>query len=183
MSLFRKPKKNLRQRIAESDEEDESHQSPPSIKVEPVTSSNKTSKTKFENGFKKKSSTLSFQEDLEGDDGVETFQIKKSSQSRRIARRMEKERLEKEQKLVGAVNESVNVLKKEPDEVKKPIEKEKQDVILTGREAEMAGYRSDSDEEESDKEAIRFRKPGPFDHVLESKPDFSNVYTYFACKS
>ena len=185
-SLFRKPKKNLRQRIAaDSDEETEGviSSQPVAVKLEnnAATSSSK-SKTQssattgsIDSSKKKQSSILSFQEDLEGDDGIETFQIKKSSQSRRIAKRLEKERKQKEQEqkscpsTTATSGEDTATSRKE-NSTPTPSESGPQQLILNGRDAEMAGYHSNSDEDEgSENEGVRFRRPEPFRRVLESR--------------
>jgi GC-rich sequence DNA-binding factor len=177
MSLFKKTKKNLRQRTATSDEEDGDNHAL-SIKVESVPSSasvnNKPSGKPPKAAsleIKKKTSILSFQEDLEEDEGVETFQIKKSSQSRRIAKRMERDRKLKEQEQKTIVKPSVEIVQEEkqtqPDD-HPPKPEQPNNLILSGREAEMAGYRSDSEEESAD-ESVKFRRPDPFRNVLESR--------------
>ena len=177
MSLFKKTKKNLRQRTATSDEEDGDNHAL-SIKVESVPSSasvnNKPSGKPPKAApleIKKKTSILSFQEDLEEDEGVETFQIKKSSQSRRIAKRMERDRKLKEQEQKTIVKPSIEIVQEEkqtqPDE-HPPKPEQPKNLILSGREAEMAGYRSDSEEESAD-ESVKFRRPDPFRNVLESR--------------
>lgn len=194
MSLFRKPKKNLRQRKTDSDEEDGGEE--PGLSIQPAASevkaetlpksdigsklSEKSSKSSS-GDLKKKSSVLSFQEDLEEDDGLEAFQVKKSSQSRRIAKRMERDRKLKEQeKLTGdkpkepsdTIAQPEKTFAKEPSPPKSPKPR-----ILAGREAEMAGYRSES-EEESEEEgiSIKFRQPDPFRNVLESRTNNFSSY-------
>ena len=106
MSLFKKPKKNLRQRSNLNEDEVETEEQPAlAVKIENAPSSiskSSSSKTKPVEVKKKSTSTLSFQEDLEEDEGVETFQIKKSSQSRRIAKKMERDRKMKEQQKLNA---------------------------------------------------------------------------------
>lgn len=174
MSLFKKPKKNLRQRaVANEEEEDDA----PSIKVESTPSSasvnnksaGKPQKAAVE--IKKKTSILSFQEDLEEDEGIETFQIKKSSQSRRIAKRMERDRKLKEQEQKSSAKAPPEPIQEEklpePDKGP-PVSEAPKKLILSGREAEMAGYRSDSEEESAD-EGVKFRRPDPFRNVLESR--------------
>jgi GC-rich sequence DNA-binding factor len=182
MSLFKKPKKNLRQRSNLNEDEGETEEL--AVKIENAPASiPKSSSSKIKAvEIKKSTSTLSFQEDLEEDEGVETFQIKKSSQSRRIAKKMERDRKMKEQQKLNAdstskaapaaVQEAKREVKEEVlfPEVQKTQEPKK--LILSGREAEMAGYRSESDEEDahSDREdVVKFRKPEPFRNVLESR--------------
>lgn len=178
MSLFKKPKKNLRQRTATSDEEDGDNHAQSINKVDGVPSSasgnNKPSGKPPKAAsleIKKKTSILSFQEDLEEDEGVETFQIKKSSQSRRIAKRMERDRKLKEQEQKTIVKPPVEIVQEEKQtqpENHPPKPEQPKNLILSGREAEMAGYRSDSEEESAD-EGVKFRRPDPFRNVLESR--------------
>lgn len=178
MSLFKKPKKNLRQRIAANDEEEEgeSHTfiDKEQSSTSPASGNNKPSAKPPKittSEIKKKTSILSFQEDLEEDEGVETFQIKKSSQSRRIAKRMERDRKQKEQEQKIAAKTTVATEsfqeEKSPPPEQPSSPKAPKDVILSGREAEMAGYRSESDDESAD-EGIKFRRPDPFRN-LESR--------------
>ncbi len=183
-SLFKKPKKNLRQRITTSDDDGEAESEVPNAQPPLATSSasNKPPKPPKSSSIKatpevskakKVTSTLSFQEDLEEDEGVETFQIKKSSQSRRIARKMQMDRkLKQEEQKMGKneVPSSRKTVDEQPKEEEEelPVPPPPKNLILSGREAEMAGYRSDSDEE-SDNEGIKFRQPDPFRNVLESR--------------
>ncbi|XP_046650905.1 PAX3- and PAX7-binding protein 1-like [Daphnia pulicaria] len=186
MSLFKKPKKNLRQRTATSDEEDGDNHAQSINKVDGVPSSasgnNKPSGKPPKAAsleIKKKTSILSFQEDLEEDEGVETFQIKKSSQSRRIAKRMERDRKlkEQEQKTIVKPVEIVQEEKQTQPENHPPKPEQPKNLILSGREAEMAGYRSDSEEESAD-EGVKFRRPDPFRNVLENGaiPDAAMIH-------
>lgn len=183
MSLFRKPKKNLRQRMTVSDEEDET-ESQQATKAEPIQKSDSGSKlsdkpAKQSTGeLKKKSSVLSFQEDLEEDDGLEAFQVRKSSQSRRIAKRMERDRKLKEQEIVAPskLKDSADDYKSTEIQIKEPSPpKSPKQFILSGRDAEMAGYRSVS-EEESEEEGItiKFKQPDSFRNVMESRA--SNLF-------
>lgn len=180
MSLFKKPKKNLRQRIAADEEEEQEGNHAPSLKVEinptpTATSGNNKPSTKPPKvvEIRKKTSILSFQEDLEEDEGIETFQIKKSSQSRRIAKRMERDRKLKEQEQktqlsAKATTVTVQDEKQAETNQESSTPETPKNLILSGREAEMAGYRSDSEEESAD-EGIKFRRPDPFRNVLESR--------------
>ena len=113
MSLFRKPKRNVRQRQVESDDEngkneDDDHSlSEVQSAIEKIKGSKKSnSKNKHKNqtsgsapensGEKKASTLLSFDGfDAEADDG-EVFRVKKSSQSRKLMKQIRAERKQRE---------------------------------------------------------------------------------------
>ncbi len=114
---------------------------------------------------------------------METFQIRKSSQSRRIAKRMERERRLKEQQGAAGAPPPPPPPPTAQDEVTgdetTAVAAPKPTLILNGRDAEMAGYRSDSDsdQERSDGEGIHFRQPEPLRHVLESRASTSFFFS------
>ena len=106
MSLFRKPKRNVRQRQMDSDdengqnEEEENSLTEIQSTIEKIKGSKKSSKSKKKDlntsgtatdkfdGEKKSSTLLSFDDfDAEADDG-EVFRVKKSSQSRRLMKQI-----------------------------------------------------------------------------------------------
>ena len=114
MSLFRKPKRNVRQRQVDSDdenvqnEEEENSLSEIQSTIEKIKGSKKSSKNKKKDlntsgtatdkldGEKKTSTLLSFDDfEAEADDG-EVFKVKKSSQSRRLMKQIRAERKERE---------------------------------------------------------------------------------------
>merc|ERR1711973_5404 len=87
MSLFRKPKKNLRNRIdvekedeEESNELDEIHSSINKLKEKKKDKKKKKDEKPKED---KRSTLLSFDDDLDGEE-VEEFKVKKSKESRRL---------------------------------------------------------------------------------------------------
>jgi len=102
MALFRKPKKNVRPRgqlsIADVDLYDDESEDPSLAEIHNNIS--KLKEKKKDKDKKKREKTkeerkvplLSFEDDLEGDDGEEVFKIKKSSASRRLRKQKEKER-------------------------------------------------------------------------------------------
>ena len=84
---------------------------------------------------------------------------------------MERDRKLKEQEQKTIVKPSIEIVQEEKqteldDHPPKP--EQPKNLILSGREAEMAGYRSDSEEESAD-ESVKFRRPDPFRNVLESR--------------
>jgi len=206
---FRRPKKPVRPRVVmlagDSDEEDmDDTPAPPPIPVPPsnngpsVTSILKT-KVKEEKrpavkmnfgddedsrGFSggAKGSLLSFDDDLEGDDG-EVFKIKKSSTSRRLMKQREREKKDsskgvssslskkleesksKFQNQVEGFTEQITIKTKHNEERSIKIKTENSSIkILNGREAEAVNmeYEDDDEEEEEieDSRQIRFRRPG-----------------------
>uniref|UniRef100_A0A1B6C9W1 GCF C-terminal domain-containing protein n=1 Tax=Clastoptera arizonana TaxID=38151 RepID=A0A1B6C9W1_9HEMI len=155
MSLFKKPKRNIRRRDFDSNEENEEEGD---FKIDGQDSKKnvnvKTNDPKVKKE-KKKQAVLSFHEELdEGDDG-EIFQVKKSSQSKKIRKLMDKER-KKKKDVKSDVNESSNT-KENLSEITTIDEitiKIKNNLpinrVLNGREAEMAEIDGVSSEEEDD---------------------------------
>ncbi|XP_059485631.1 PAX3- and PAX7-binding protein 1 [Neocloeon triangulifer] len=185
--MFRKPqKKNLRQR---QDDELLEPEEPMEIDAVEVTTIKKEKKKKKESEndekSKAKNTLLSFEEDLLDDDG-EVFQVRKSSQSRKLMRQLDKERKRKKEKdKVSSNGTSLAKVKQEPntpeDEevpvIKQiPLKKEKP-LILSGREAEFAVERSDS-EDDDDKDHPKFSRPKKLQHVLDSGciPDAAMIH-------
>ncbi|CAB3370827.1 Hypothetical predicted protein [Cloeon dipterum] len=174
--MFKKPqKKNLRQRVEDDREIDE----PMEVDVVDVSIVKKEKKKKKDDEDKSKTqkttTLLSFDEDLHDDEG-EVFQVRKSSQSRKLQRQMDKERKKRKEKEKlnsnGTSSAKVKEEPKTPDEdlpvIKQiPLKKEKP-IILSGREAEFAVERSDSEEEEAeDSSCIKFSKPKQLHDALQ----------------
>ncbi|XP_038209335.1 PAX3- and PAX7-binding protein 1 [Zerene cesonia] len=136
MSLFRKPKRIQRRVFCADDDEDGEPEAPPP----PVISNKK------ENKPSKTPSLLSFVDEEE--DG-EVFKVKKSSQSKRLAKRREKEkRIQPEgdnHKIDNNVTEENEVGEKEITKKKKKVTLE--GLILSGREALAADGSGDISEE------------------------------------
>ncbi|CAK1600285.1 unnamed protein product [Parnassius mnemosyne] len=152
MSLFRKPKKIQRRVFCADDDEDGDPEPPPP----PIISQKK------ENKPIKNTPLLSFAD--EEDDG-EVFKVKKSSQSKRLAKRREKE---KRRVPDGDINKYDNNITEETPETEDAEEKQKskkkvtlEGLILSGREAlaaDGAGDISDDDAEEEDEDSRGFHR-------------------------
>jgi len=102
MALFRKPKKSVRPRgqvsIADVDLYDDESEDPSLAEIHNNISKlkekkkDKDKKKREKPKDDKKAPLLSFEDDLDGDEGEEVFKIKKSSASRRLRKQKEKER-------------------------------------------------------------------------------------------
>ncbi|CAB0002745.1 unnamed protein product [Nesidiocoris tenuis] len=117
MSLFKKPKRNLRIRGITEPEDGENDP------VETVRMPNQTAAdTKKAKAIKPaKQTLLSFEEDLEGDDG-EVFKVKKSAQSKKIKKQLDKEKKKKKEKSSPADETG--------DEKSKQISSLDQDIVI-----------------------------------------------------
>lgn len=191
---FRRPKKPVRPRVVMigNDEEDEDMDDEQTVTViEPVAdveisspsvgngsqnshvTKSKSDKRGSSESSKKHSTLLSFDEELEGDDG-EIFKVKKSSTSRRLMKQRDKEKKDsktstreqiKDNSLPG--HSSTETQKKKfqlesyttdikitnsKNESSSPVLR-----ILNGREAEAVHMESSDEEEEE--ENVRFRRP------------------------
>ncbi|CAH2099474.1 unnamed protein product [Euphydryas editha] len=152
MSMFRKPKK-IQRRVFCADDDDDGDPEPPP----PPIISNQTKKEKPT----KVTTLLSFA-DEEEEDG-EVFKVKKSSQSKRLAKRREKEK----KRIPDGDNDKFdndnhNNEEKEPDETEKTKPKKKvtlEGLILSGREALAADGTGDvSDESGNEEDSRGFHK-------------------------
>nr|CAD7392034.1 unnamed protein product [Timema cristinae] len=202
MSLFNKPKKNIRRRIADNEDGDEND-----VKMEVEDEHNikqvqENIASIKEKKSRKKQTVLSFEEELnEADDG-EIFQVKKSTQSKKLMKILDRER--KKKKEIKIEDEKMDVVETEKriiDEASDLVlanalvvlsstaedgEIEVQislvvkntemsaNTILNGREAEMADYSSAEEDEMK-------HKFTPQDHVkllLESGliPDAATIH-------
>lgn len=92
MSLFKKPKKNIVQRRAFTENDDEEDQTE-SMDFQETLPVEKKAKKKDKSN-KSKQTLLSFDDEEEG----EVFQVKKSSHSKKVLRMFEKEKRKKETK-------------------------------------------------------------------------------------
>lgn len=90
MSLFKKPKKNIVQRRAFTENDDEDDESVP-MDIQEIQPIERKSKKK-DKSSKPKQTLLSFDAEEEG----EVFQVKKSSHSKKVLRMFEKEKRKKE---------------------------------------------------------------------------------------
>ncbi|XP_046404390.1 PAX3- and PAX7-binding protein 1 [Ischnura elegans] len=159
MSLFKKPKKNIRRRIVgENDDDDEnentdkgsegkSSEDNTSAQVSKVPGKIKEKKKEKQ----RKQTLLSFEEDLnEGDDG-EVFQVKKSTHSKKIMKLLDRERKKKKEEKEPEFDNLAPVI------VEVPLKRTNTVPILNGREAEFADH-TVSDEEDQEDEAAKQRK-------------------------
>lgn len=115
-----------------------------------------------------------------GDDG-EVFQVRKSSQSKKLMRQLDKERKRRkdQDKVPQSSNGNSNIINIKQEPSSPPAvtqivthineDKKKKTLILNGREAEFARQNSESDEEDGENELPRFSKPKQLKQVLESK--------------
>ncbi|CAD0195206.1 unnamed protein product [Chrysodeixis includens] len=149
MSLFRKPKKIQRRMFCADDDEDAEPEAPPP----PVISQERERR---EAKAAKKTPLLSFADEEEE---VEEFKVKKSSQSKRLAKRREKEKLKRDVRTDGDNNkfDSIPVEDKnnhtEPSDDKPKKKVTLEGLILSGREALAADGAGDvSDESAPDEE-------------------------------
>ncbi|KAH9634439.1 hypothetical protein HF086_008273 [Spodoptera exigua] len=135
MSLFRKPKKIQRRMFCADDDEDGEPEAPP-----PPVISQEKEKEKKEVKSVKSTTLLSFaDEEEEG----EVFKVKKSSQSKRLAKKREKEKQKKDVRTDGdsykyesSMPEEKNNHTEENSEKPKPKKKVTlEGLILSGREA------------------------------------------------
>uniref|UniRef100_A0A023EZG3 Putative transcriptional regulator binding to the gc-rich sequence n=1 Tax=Triatoma infestans TaxID=30076 RepID=A0A023EZG3_TRIIF len=146
MSLFKKPKRNIRIRentcSEDADNENDSEICLPDTK---------NSKTKLHKPTSY-SSVLSFGEDLnEGDDG-EVFKVKKSAQSKKIKKLLDKERKKQKEKSNTTIDTTEKTTQPQLDE-DIVIKLKNTFPILNGREAIAAvqeGISSEDEEESSD---------------------------------
>ncbi|CAG4920557.1 unnamed protein product [Colias eurytheme] len=141
MSLFRKPKRIQRRVFCADDDEDGEPEAPPP----PVISNKK------ENKPVKTPSLLSFVDEEE--DG-EVFKVKKSSQSKRLSKRREKEKRVQPE---GDTHKIDNNVTEEPTPDVKEVPKRKKKVtleglILSGREALAADGAGDISEESANED-------------------------------
>ncbi|RLU25106.1 hypothetical protein DMN91_003198 [Ooceraea biroi] len=158
MSLFNKPKRNIRRRPF--DDEDEDNENRMEVEdAQPV-------KVKTKKKDKPKQTRLSFGEELEqGDDG-EVFIVKKSSRSKKLMKQLDQERRKKkgEEKMQVDTEQANKSIKQEKDlEIKTDdlVVKIKNTgpLILNGRAALAAGMDDyTSGEEEDEPSSHKFRK-------------------------
>lgn len=196
MSFFKKPKKNIRRRPLgvgeESTEEygdqmdvDDEEQSMAQIRE-------KIAKAKKKEKEQRKQTLLSFEEDFnEADDG-EVFQVRKSSQSKKMMKLLDKERKKKKEVKVEKMEIEDDASCKDKEIITGDlvmVVKQSEPVrlaapVLNGRQAELADpdYQSDDDEEESAKPQKatehKFSQPDNMKIILESGriPDAAMIH-------
>ncbi|XP_043226596.1 PAX3- and PAX7-binding protein 1-like isoform X2 [Amphibalanus amphitrite] len=195
MSLFKKPKKNIRQRVAVHDSDEENEASNDATEKDTPKTENDDSMDAMGLGDSKENSmdidmrkekkkkkkheekaVISF---IDEEEEGEVFQVKKSSQSRRLMKQMEKEKRMREMQKKEVSNGDTTEVKSEPMSpraspapdsaaVRRPPP---QPPILSGRDAEMAGYHS-SDDEKPSKTAGR---GPPGQHAFTPRDSFDRV--------
>ncbi|KAK9498494.1 hypothetical protein O3M35_003118 [Rhynocoris fuscipes] len=176
MSLFKKPKRNLRIRENISSEEaDNDNDAEVGLSGDVKNSKTKSVKpTSY-------SSVLSFGEDLnEGDDG-EVFKVKKSAQSKKIKKLMDKER--KKHKEKPSSNIETNEKTSQPqldDEI--VIKLKNTFPILNGREAIAAVQEGISSEEEDENLGPRYVKQSDTVKMLLKKGKIPDAATIHAAR-
>ena len=143
MSMFRKPKKSLRNRGPIGVEDEENEEQDDSIveiysNINKVKEKKKEKKKKSEKIKDEKKSLLSFDDDLEED--VEEFKIKKSKESRRLIKQKEKDKKENvgahhniNDKPSGSPERDNNDSKNGHNDVKKIIDDDLEIVLKVAR--------------------------------------------------
>lgn len=174
MSLFNKPKRNIRRRNVDEEEDNENR----SLESDGdrVNTKNKLKKDK------PKQTLLSFGEELEEADDGEVFKVKKSSRSRRLMKQLDQERKKKKgEDKVHIDNDSSSIsgsrdLEIKTDDLVVKI-KNTGPLILNGRDAVTAGKDDYTSEDEDESESSRnhqFKKQS-------SKPENMKFFLQSGC--
>ncbi|EEB13700.1 predicted protein [Pediculus humanus corporis] len=183
MALFKKPKKNIRTRNIEKDDDDLENS-------ENLTNDVSKKRDKEKDIQRSKQTTLlSFGDEEE--DG-EVFQIKKSPQSKKLVRLLDKERKKKkdvqnkdgeetQQKKVEVSNDDIVVILKNDEEEKIKQEKllrESKPIILNGRAALAAGKDDLSSSDDEGSTRHKFSQPDRARIMIESGkiPDAATIH-------
>ncbi|KAG6804322.1 PAX3- and PAX7-binding protein 1 [Apis mellifera caucasica] len=188
MSLFNKPKRNIRRRPFNDDDEDNENR----MEVEDT----QPIKSKTKKKDKPKQTLLSFGEELEEADDGEVFKVKKSSRSKKLMKQLDHERRKKkgEEKMQVDSEQANMSIKQEKDlEIKTDdlVVKIKNTgpLILNGRAALAAGKDDyTSDEEEDEPRSHKFRrntdKADTMKILLESGciPDAAMIHAARKCR-
>ncbi|XP_014239886.1 PAX3- and PAX7-binding protein 1 [Cimex lectularius] len=173
MSLVKKPRRNIRARGFTESEEAESEQTEECHTLIRDTKPKKAGKHAHQ-------PLLSFEEDLnEGDDG-EVFKVKKSAQSKKIKKQLDKERKRKKEKpdINADPNSEKNLIPNALDD-DIVIKLKNTFPILNGKEAEAAVQEGMSSDEEEDKSVHKFTKrPDAVKLILERGkiPDAATIH-------
>ncbi|KZC04100.1 GC-rich sequence DNA-binding factor 1 [Dufourea novaeangliae] len=188
MSLFNKPKRNIRRRHFNDDDEDNENR----MEVEDT----QPLKSKTKKKDKPKQTLLSFGEELEEADDGEVFKVKKSSRSKKLMKQLDHERRKKkgEEKMQVDSEQANMSIKQEKDlEIKTDdlVVKIKNTgpLILNGRAALAAGKDDyTSDEEDDEPRSHKFRrntdKADTMKILLESGciPDAAMIHAARKCR-
>ncbi|XP_053593178.1 PAX3- and PAX7-binding protein 1 [Microplitis demolitor] len=158
MSLFNKPKRNIRRRSFNEEYEDnenrmESDDVQPSVKSKPKKKE------------KPKQTLLSFGEELDEADDGEVFKVKKSSRSKKLMKQLDHERRKKKgEEKMQVDSEQANMSIKRDNDLEIKTDdlvvkiKNTAPLILNGRAALVAGKDDYTSDEEDDSAAPKFRK-------------------------
>ncbi|CAG0917312.1 unnamed protein product [Notodromas monacha] len=192
--MFKKPKKNFRLRETAVEGSDDEEKRSAAVVTDQILDHNLNGSSVEKENTKKKEkkkvpkptipsevSLLSFGDELEGDDG-EVFKVKKSSQSKKLKKLIQKERTVKpkdEEEVCDVTQSETSGTKEILDEDDKPFLKvkdmpvstkktERDGEVLTGLEAEstLMEYEEESEEEHDPRSRHTFSDP--FKRMLES---------------
>ncbi|XP_054271583.1 PAX3- and PAX7-binding protein 1-like [Macrosteles quadrilineatus] len=178
MSVMKKPRRNIRRRDLDNDEND-GEETEVSLLQFKKTTSNKTSEVKVKKE-KKKPSVLSFEEEWNDADDGEVFQVKKSSHSKKIKKYIEKEKDKKKKKEDKPEDSEGREKTKEITFNNELTIKIKNNLplipILNGKEAEMAEIDGSSSEDE--KATHKYSHPDSVKQLLKSGkiPDAAMIH-------
>ncbi|KAK3912452.1 PAX3- and PAX7-binding protein 1 [Frankliniella fusca] len=194
MSFFKKPKKNIRRRpLGAGEEGAEEHGD--QMDVDDEEQSMALIREKIAKAKKKeqrKQTLLSFEEDFnEADDG-EVFQVRKSSQSKKMMKLLDKERKKKKEVKIEKMDTEEDAPRKDKEIVTGDlvmVVKQSEPVrlaapVLNGRQAELADpdYQSDDEDEQDIKPQKqtqhKFSQPDNMKIILESGriPDAAMIH-------
>ncbi|XP_050526915.1 PAX3- and PAX7-binding protein 1 [Daktulosphaira vitifoliae] len=162
---FKKPKRNLRVRDSDDFSDEKCDEN---LSEETTLKSIKSQKIKVP----KKVSTLSFEDDLNECDDGEEFKVRKSSYSKKIKKQMNKEKMSRNKsesiKKLTNTNETLQLTFNELKTNKPKSESIEKEIMLTGRAAEMAGYESSDEEQDTFNPSVhRFSNPDEVKLVLK----------------
>ncbi|XP_011495961.1 PREDICTED: PAX3- and PAX7-binding protein 1 [Ceratosolen solmsi marchali] len=148
MSLFNKPKRNIRRRHLNDEEEDNENRSIENDEMQNL-------KNKMKKKDRPKQTLLSFGEELEEADDGEVFKVKKSSRSRRLMKQLDQERKKKKGEEKTQVNsDSTNISNKQEKDLEIKTDdlvvkiKNTGPIVLNGRDALVAGKDDYTSEDE-----------------------------------
>uniref|UniRef100_A0A1B6M7W2 GCF C-terminal domain-containing protein n=2 Tax=Graphocephala atropunctata TaxID=36148 RepID=A0A1B6M7W2_9HEMI len=182
MSVMKKPKRNIRRRDFDNEENEGEESEETHILTKKATSKSTDLKMKKE---KKKHSVLSFEEEWNDADDGEVFQVKKSSHSKKIKKILEKEKDKKKKKDDKSDQNGIEI---DVSEKTKEITFSNEltikirhnlplNPVLNGREAEMAEKDGSSSEDEKGA-GHKFSHPDHVKQVLKSGkiPDAAMIH-------
>uniref|UniRef100_A0A1B6HWV2 GCF C-terminal domain-containing protein n=1 Tax=Homalodisca liturata TaxID=320908 RepID=A0A1B6HWV2_9HEMI len=182
MSVMKKPKRNIRRRDFDNEENEGDELEETHIQMKKAMSKSSEQKMKKE---KKKHSVLSFEEEWNDADDGEVFQVKKSSHSKKIKKILEKEKDRKKKKedkydqngMEVDLSENTKKITFSDELTIKIRHNLPLNPILNGREAEMAEKDGSSSEDEKGT-GHKFSHPDHVKQVLKSGkiPDAAMIH-------